>query len=194
VFTGIVEALGTVTEMAGDGSVLVIESPLLTDLELGASVAVNGVCLTVVEQAGSGTRFDVVPETRSRTNLGALEAGGAVNIELPMAADGRFDGHIVQGHVDGVGEVVALKRSGEEVVLTIGAPPDLMEQIVEKGSITVDGVSLTVARSGQYRFDVALIPHTLEVTTLGSLKPGDVVNLETDIVAKYVRRIIEGVR
>jgi riboflavin synthase len=194
VFTGIVEELGTVTEMADDGSFLVVEAPLLSDVHLGASVAVNGVCLTVVGKTGAGARFDVVPETRSRTNLGALEPGATVNIELPMPADGRFDGHIVQGHVDGVGEVVSLRRSGDEVVLTIGAAAGLMDQIVEKGSITVDGVSLTVARAGQYRFDVALIPHTLEMTTLGSLAAGDVVNLETDIVAKYVRRIIEGVR
>ncbi|MCI0425456.1 MAG: riboflavin synthase [Actinobacteria bacterium] len=193
-FTGIIEQKGRVAEVGESGAVLVIDSSLLAGVSLGGSVAVNGVCLTLVEHTGDGGRFDVVAETRERTNLARLEPGSEVNLELPMAADGRFDGHMVQGHVDGVGEVVALKKSGDDVVLTLSAPQELMEQIVEKGSITVDGVSLTVARVGHYRFDVALIPRTLGVTTLGSLVAGDVVNLETDIVAKYVRKIIEEVR
>lgn len=193
-FTGIIEQVGMVAGATSGEGALAIVAPLLVGLDIGASVAVNGVCLTIVESTSDGARFDVVPETRSRSTLGGFEHGHQVNLELPMAADGRFDGHMVQGHVDGMGEVISLRHGEDGVVLTIAPPPELLDQIVEKGSITVDGVSLTVARVGQYRFDVALIPHTLEVTTLGSLKPGDRVNLETDIVAKYVRRIIEGVR
>jgi riboflavin synthase len=193
-FTGIIEQIGMVVGATDGEGALAIVAPLLVGLDIGASVAVNGVCLTIVESTSDGARFDVVPETRSRSTLGGFEHGDQVNLELPMAADGRFDGHMVQGHVDGMGEVISLRQGEDGVVLTIAPPPELLDQIVEKGSITVDGVSLTVARVGQYRFDVALIPHTLEVTTLGSLTPGDSVNLETDIVAKYVRRIIEGVR
>jgi riboflavin synthase len=191
-FTGIIEQIGTVTAAGESG--LTIAATILETAPIGGSIAVNGVCLTVVDNNEEGARFDVVPETRARTTLGELGPGDQVNLELPMAADGRFDGHMVQGHVDGVGEVATMRREGDAVTLTIGPPAELLDQIVEKGSITVDGVSLTVARVGQYRFDVALIPHTLEMTTLGRLGTGDRVNLETDIVAKYVRRILETVR
>jgi riboflavin synthase len=193
-FTGIIQQRGKIVDPPGAGSRLRVSADMLGGLPLGASVAVNGACLTVVETTGDTASFDVVPETLERTTLGSIEAGDEVNLELPMAAEGRFDGHMVQGHVDGLGEVVSLRKDGGEVVLTIGAPEPLIEQIVEKGSIAVDGVSLTVTRVGQYRFDVALIPHTLELTTLGSLRPGDRVNLETDMIAKYVQRIIKAVR
>jgi riboflavin synthase len=193
-FTGIIQQRGKVVEPPGPGYRLRLSAPMLAGLPLGASVAVNGACLTVVETTGDMAAFDVVPETLERTTLGSIEPGHEVNLELPMAAEGRFDGHMVQGHVDGLGEVVSLRKDDGEVVMTIGAPEPLIEQIVEKGSIAVDGVSLTVTRVGQYRFDVALIPHTLEITTLGSLRPGDRVNLETDVIAKYVQRIIKAVR
>lgn len=191
-FTGIVEDKGKVSEVSEGGRALSVSSEILLDLPVGASVAVDGVCLTVAEKTASGALFDVVPETLSRTNLGGVGVGDEVNLERAMPATGRFDGHIVQGHVDGVGEVVALASAGGAVTLTIAAGPAILAQVVEKGSIAIDGVSLTVARLDEGRFDVALIPHTLEATTLGSLGSGDKVNLETDILAKYVQKMREG--
>lgn len=188
-FTGIVEDKGKVTE-CGRGA-LAVASRLLTGLPIGASVAVNGVCLTVVEPDESGARFDVVPETIDRTNLGGLAVGDEVNLELAMRASGRFDGHMVQGHVDGTGKVMALEQAEDRVTLRVRAPRDLMAHIVAKGSITVDGVSLTVAGVTDEGFSVALIPHTIESTTLGSRRPGDRVNLETDVIAKYLERLVE---
>lgn len=191
-FTGIVEATGKVAALA-DGR-LVVSSPLLVDVPIGASVSVAGVCLTVVEHGGEGTRFDVVPENLDRTTLGSLEVGDLVNLELAMPSAGRFDGHIVQGHVDGVGTVVSMRDDHGRVTLTIAPPRGLMPHIAEKGSIAVDGVSLTVASVEDDTFSVALIPHTLGVTTLGGLATGDRVNLETDVIAKYVERILENRR
>jgi len=142
-------------------------------------------------EAGDGQlAVDIVPETLARSTLGSLVPGGKVNIERPMRADGRFDGHIVQGHVDGVGTVREVSVDGGGVVMRVGAPEELMPYVVEKGSITIDGVSLTIAGLSEGGFDVALIPHTLEVTTLGLLKPGDTVNLEMDVLAKYVERLL----
>jgi riboflavin synthase len=188
-FTGIVEDKGKVAELADSGRVLLVTSGILTEVPVGGSVAVNGTCLTVVETTPSGAKFDVVPETLSRTNLGSLEVGDLVNLERAMPATGRFDGHFVQGHVDGTGQVTALDEDQGSVTLRISAAAEILEQVVEKGSITIDGVSLTVAAVSDAGFEVALIPHTLEVTTLGSLAEGDTVNLETDILAKYVQRI-----
>jgi riboflavin synthase len=192
-FTGIIEQCGRVSATESGGAMLSVEGSVLDELTVGASVAVNGVCLTAVEVGDSRARFDVIPETLSRTNLGQLRIGDQVNLELPMRADARFDGHIVQGHVDGVGSISALDR-GDDGAVSMTIDTDLLDEIVEKGSITIDGVSLTVTDVGPGWFRVALIPHTLEVTTLGALSIGDKVNLETDVVAKYVRRILERVR
>lgn len=170
---------------------LVVAAPLLDGTGVGASISVNGVCLTAVDVSDGTVRFDVVPETLARTGLGSLGEGDMVNLERPMPAHGRFDGHIVQGHVDGTGTVVDLTDDEDGVLLTVSVPEHLMAHIVVKGSITIDGVSLTVAGLGDGRFSVALIPHTLESTTLGSLDAGDTVNLETDVLAKYVERLLE---
>ena len=192
-FTGIVEQMGSVlnvTEQDG-GRRLTLSGQGIVDLAVGASIAVNGVCLTAVRVEGDSVTVDVIPETLNRTNLSEVGAGGSVNLERPMRADGRFDGHIVQGHVDGVGVVTAISHEDGGTLMTIEAPPDLMPFIVEKGSITVDGVSMTVAAMSDGSFSIALIPHTLELTTLGLRKPGDTVNLEGDVIAKYVERLLE---
>jgi riboflavin synthase len=191
-FTGIVAHKGSVVDVADDAevSVLTVEAGLLADLTVGDSIAVNGVCLTAVAVQNSRIDVEVVRETLSRSNLGALQPGDPVNLERPMPAQGRFDGHIVQGHVDGVGTVSQVVSDGDDRRLTIRVPTGLARFIVEKGSITVDGVSLTVTGVGSDQFEVALIPHTLEVTTLGLRKEGDPVNLEVDIIAKYVERLL----
>ncbi len=188
-FTGIVEATGKVSE-SHDGA-LVVDSPLLDGSKVGDSISVDGVCLTAIDVSGGSARFDVVPETLARTGLGSLQRGDMVNLERAMPAGGRFDGHIVQGHVDGTGIVAELTTGDDGVVLTVAAPEHLMTHVVMKGSITIDGVSLTVAAVEADRFSVALIPHTLESTTLGSTRAGDIVNLETDVLAKYVERLLE---
>jgi riboflavin synthase len=190
-FTGIVEQVGTVTAVdeEADGRRLRVSAPGIGALEVGASIAVNGVCLTVVERAEDTVSLDVVPETLHRTNLGELGMSSPVNLERPMAADGRFDGHVVQGHVDGTG-VVASIRDDDGTVVRVEAQPELLRHIVEKGSITIDGVSLTVVDVDETGFEVALIPHTLEVTTLGLRNVGDTVNLETDVLAKYVEKLV----
>ncbi len=157
-------------------------------------MAVNGVCLTAVSVDGDRVALDLVAETLARTNLGDLAAGDPVDLELPMAAAGRFDGHVVQGHVDGTGTVRSVEQEGEGRRLRIDLDPRLARYVAEKGSITVDGVSLTVAAvgaAGESWFDIALIPHTLAVTVLGSRRPGDTVNLEVDVIAKYVERLLE---
>jgi riboflavin synthase len=171
---------------------LVIDAPPVTaGLAVGASVAVDGVCLTAVEVEGTRLAVEVVPETLARTTLGRLRSGSVVNLERPLPADGRFDGHIVQGHVDGVGTVTAVEPEGDGVRMRIAVPPDLSRYLVEKGSVTVDGVSLTVAGRSDDEIQIALIPHTLEVTGLGLRRPGDGVNLEVDVIAKYVERLLE---
>lgn len=193
-FTGIVEQIGSVLDVAeqAEGRRLVLSGQGLVDVPVGASIAVNGVCLTAVKVEDERVTVDVIPETLNRTNLGEVGAGGRVNLERPMRADGRFDGHIVQGHVDGVGVVSAINHDDGGTLMTVEAPVDLLAFVVEKGSITVDGVSLTVAAMTERSFSVALIPHTLEFTTLGLRKPGDTVNLENDVIAKYVERLLEG--
>jgi riboflavin synthase len=183
VFTGIVREVGRVVEF--DGSRLVVDAA--TNAERGDSVAVEGVCLTVLD--GSRLAFDVVPETLSRTTLGGLRPGDRVNIEPALRVGDPLGGHNVQGHVDGIGRV---RSSGEPV--WIDAPPEILRYCIEKGSITVDGVSLTIAAIDDAGFAVALIPHTLTATTLGELEPGDPVNLEADVLAKYVERLLEAPR
>ena len=192
-FTGIVEEKGRVkaTRPAEAGIRITVDAPgVASGLTIGDSVAVNGVCLTVVESSPDAFSADVVKETLARSNLGALDLGSSVDLERPMPASGRFDGHIVQGHVDGVGRVERLQAEGESIRMWISIPDALTRYIVEKGSVTVDGVSLTIAGVSEDGFEVALIPHTLAVTVLGERKPGDQVNLEADIIAKYVERLL----
>jgi len=192
-FTGIVEAVGTVADLtrADDHASLRVTAPsaVLDDLAVGDSVAVDGVCLTVVAVEEAGFAVDVVAETLRRSTLGDRRPGDGVNLERAMLATGRFDGHIVQGHVDGVGEVVASTSEGGGQRITIRPPVGLNRYLVEKGSVTVQGASLTVAGLEGGDFAIAVIPHTLEVTTLGRLRPGDRVNLEVDVIAKYVERL-----
>lgn len=192
-FTGIVEQIGTVAQLteSPNGKRFTITGEGLEELAVGASLAVNGVCLTAVEIHPGQIDVDVVPETLERTNLGSLEAQSAVNLERPVQANGRLDGHIVQGHVDGVGQIIAIDDYDGAVTMTVSVDDTLDRYLVEKGSIAIDGVSLTVASAGECEFTVALIPHTLEVTTLGLRKPGDQVNLEVDVLAKYVERLLD---
>jgi riboflavin synthase len=193
-FTGIVEEKGHIvrTIRADQGMRIEVDGPLVSgDLEIGDSIAVNGVCLTVVAATSTGFSADVVKETLDRTNLGGLQAGSAVDLERPMSATGRFDGHMVQGHVDGVGRVDRVSPEGEGRRMSIKAPERLNRFMVEKGSVTVDGVSLTIAGLIEGGFEAALIPHTLAVTVLGERLPGDLVNLEVDVIAKYVERLLK---
>jgi riboflavin synthase len=191
-FTGLVADLGTVAEVHSttDGVRLAIESPLARELTEGDSVAVNGVCLTAVGLCGDRFGADVMHETLRRSSLGEVRAGTRVNLELPLAANGRLGGHFVQGHVDGVGAIAATREDGFARVVTIEADPELLRYVVAKGSITVDGVSLTVARIDEDGFDVSLIPETLQRTNLGSAGPGTPVNLEVDILAKYLEKLV----
>jgi riboflavin synthase len=193
VFTGIVEELGEVTDLVdlGDSVRLTVRGPQVVDGSgHGDSIAVNGVCLTVVDVADGAFTADVMRETLDRSALGALTAGARVNLERPMRLDGRLGGHLVQGHVDGTGQVMARTPSEHWEVVRVSLPPDLARYVVHKGSITVDGVSLTVASVTDDSFTVSLIPTTLELTTLGRKQPGEPVNLEVDVVAKYVERLM----
>jgi len=196
VFTGIVEAVGVLESLVsrGEHTQLCIREPeLATAVSVGDSIAVNGTCLTVTGAQGEQLYFDVIRETLERSSLGDLVAGGLVNLERAMRADSRLDGHIVQGHVDGTGRVRALRRSGSDVRLFVDTQAGFAELLVEKGSVAIDGVSLTVVGVEAAGFCVALIPHTLEVTTLGDLVPGARVNLEADVLGKYVKRYLERV-
>lgn len=191
-FTGLVEEGGRVVEVrpGTEGARLVIGADVVLDgLQVGDSVAVNGACLTAVEISRDGFAVDCVAETLRRTALGGLRPGDRVNLERPMRLGDRLDGHLVQGHVDGVGTVRAVRDEGESAVLEIAAPPGLLRYVVEKGSIAVDGVSLTVAARLPDAFAVALIPHTMAVTTLGPGALDRLVNLEVDVVAKYVESL-----
>ncbi len=193
-FTGIVEELGRVASL--DGTRLRVAcSTVREDAGLGASVAVNGVCLTVVQEDGTSLAFDLSEETLRRSALGRLAVGDAVNLERAATLSTRLGGHLVQGHVDGVGRVASMRGDPEGGAwLTVYVPEELRRYLVEKGSMTVDGVSLTVAALDADTFSVALIPHTLAVTTFGSARAGDPVNLEVDVIAKYVERLLEGAR
>lgn len=196
-FTGIVEALGVVARIerrAGAASVAIEAPELLPGTALGASLAVNGCCLTVAALEARGFGFEVVAETLARSNLGALEAGARVNLERALRADGRLDGHFVQGHVDGVGRVRSSLRRGDDVRLAVDCDAELAGLLVHKGSVALDGVSLTIAALRPDGFEVALIPHTLRHTTLGALRDGMRVNLEADILGKYVRHHLARIR
>jgi riboflavin synthase len=191
-FTGLVAGTGTVQSLERDGAGvrLRVRSELAGELGAGDSVAVNGVCLTAVEPDAQGFSADVMEETLRRSSLGPLGEGDAVNLELPLRAGDRLGGHIVQGHVDATGEVVSVREEGLSRVLRITASADLLRYIVEKGSIAVEGVSLTVSAVDGDAFEVSLIPETLERTTLGAAAPGRTVNLEVDVLAKYVEKAI----
>lgn len=192
-FTGIVEELGTVTTLdrGPDSARLTVRGPLVTgDATHGASIAVNGVCLTVVEHADGEFTVDVMAETLSRSSLGSLRPGDRVNLERAMAAGGRFGGHVVQGHVDGTAQVLERVPGDRWELVRLSLPAELARYVVEKGSITVDGVSLTVASIDDTSFTVSLIPTTLDLTTLGHKGIGDLVNLEVDVLAKYVERLM----
>jgi riboflavin synthase len=192
-FTGIVEELGEIVtiERGAESAVLRVRGPLVTsDATPGSSIAVNGVCLTVVEHDGQSFSVDVMAETLKRSSLGSLRAGSKVNLERAMAASTRFGGHIVQGHVDGTAQVLARRPGDNWEVVQFTLPPEVSRYVVEKGSITVDGVSLTVSEISDDTFSVSLIPTTLELTTLGYKAVGDPVNLEVDVIAKYVERLL----
>jgi riboflavin synthase len=189
-FTGIVEELGAVLERSPD-RITVSCRTVLGDTEVGSSIAVNGVCLTVVDRDSGHLGFDLSEETIRRTGLARLSPGDPVNLERPVTLATRLGGHLVQGHVDGVGEVVGVEAdSTGGASLTIQPPAELLRYLVEKGSVSVDGVSLTIAGLDDDAFSVALIPHTLAVTTLGTTRVGDAVNLEVDVLAKYVERLL----
>jgi riboflavin synthase len=190
-FTGLVQDLGTVTavDAASDGVRLAVQTRLSAELSEGDSVAVNGVCLTATAIADGEFAADVMLETLRRSSLAEVRAGAHVNLELPLRAADRLGGHFVQGHVDGVGTVRDVREDGFARVVTIAAPPEVLRYVVEKGSIAVDGVSLTVAALGDDWFSVSLIPETLERTILGAAAPGWPVNLEVDVLAKYIERL-----
>jgi len=191
-FTGIVEELGAVRTL--DDSRLVVACPLVaTDSPVGASVAVNGTCLTVVERTDETLAFDLSGETLERTTLGSARAGGTVNLERPVTLAARLGGHLVQGHVDGVGRIAAIRREADGgAILTVRIPGELESLVVQKGSIAIDGVSLTVAALDGPEIQIALIPHTLAATTLGVAAVGDPVNVEVDMIGRYVARLMEG--
>jgi riboflavin synthase len=191
-FTGLVEATGTIAavEQLGDGARVSVSTPLAADLGDGDSVAVNGVCLTARGAGADSFAADVMAETLRRSSLGPLAAGDSVNLELPVRAGGRLGGHVVQGHVDGVGAVASIADEGFSRVVRVAAPESILRYVVEKGSIAIDGVSLTVSAVDDEALEVSLIPETLERTTLGTLVAGRAVNLEVDVLAKYVEKLM----
>ena len=193
-FTGIIEEMGTVRRLNQSPNRCELElsaSKVLEDTQIGDSIAVNGVCLTVIRLGEEHFTADVMPETLRRSNLGQLKPGSKVNLERAMAANGRFGGHIVAGHIDGTGKILAMQPEGNAVLVTISATPELLRYVVEKGSIAIDGISLTVAKVSHTDFTVSLIPHTGEETTLLKHRAGEIVNLETDIIGKYVEKLMQ---
>ncbi len=196
-FTGIIEEVGRVTNIGHENEnrrLTVSSSNLVKELKKGDSIAVSGVCLTAVEIAPKSFGADLAEETWNRTSFSRIKPGALVNLELPMRADGRFGGHIVQGHVDGTGKFVALDEipGADNYWLRIEIPPDLARYVIFKGSLSIEGISLTVAKVEGTEVTVAIIPHTTEMTNLKSLKPGDPVNLEVDMIAKYVEKMMRG--
>lgn len=192
-FTGLIEEIGSVRHVVSGaewGSISIACREVLPGTKIGDSIAVNGVCLTVTSLGKDGFTADVMAETMRRSSLGALRQGAAVNLERAMPADGRFGGHIVAGHIDGTGVLLRKEKNGNAVLLGISAAPALLYEIVEKGSIAIDGVSLTVVSVDAGGFVVSIIPHTGAKTILVEKNPGDLVNLETDVIAKYVRRFL----
>jgi riboflavin synthase len=200
-FTGIIEEIGEITKIAQRGKdrrITVSAKKTPRELGIGQSVSVSGVCLTALDIRPNSFCADLAPETWERTSFSRIREGALVNLELPMKADGRFGGHIVQGHVDGVGGLIELERivdaegrDSENWWLHIEIPAEVEKYIVFKGSITIEGISLTVAKLEKNRCTIAIIPHTVELTNLGSLKPGDPVNLEADVIAKYVEKLMK---
>lgn len=193
IFTGIVEETGKIESVANGNKsaiITIIADKVLKGTKIGDSIAVNGVCLTVTSISGNKFTADVMAETIRRSSLGTLKHGSKVNLERAIAADGRFGGHIVSGHIDGTGVIRSLEREDNAVWVEIETPDKLLKYIVEKGSIAIDGISLTVAKLTDDSFSVSVIPHTGEETTLLAKKPGDIVNLENDIVGKYVERLL----
>lgn len=192
-FTGIVEEVGTIkrVQKGQHSAVLEIQAEtVLKGLKTGDSIAVNGVCLTVTSFGSNMFTADVMHETLNRSSLAGLKTGSHVNLERAMAADGRFGGHIVAGHVDGVGKITRIRRDDTAVWYTVQAGPAVMRYIVEKGSVTIDGISLTVAKVSDKDFSISAIPHTVRVTVLGERREGDIVNLENDIIGKYVEKLL----
>ena len=192
-FTGIVEEVGIVRQVitgSRSGEIAIQARKVLAGTKIGDSIAVNGVCLTVTGLSSDGFTADVMPETLRRSNLGRLRKGSPVDLERAMAADGRFGGHIVSGHIDGTGRIAQMKRDENAVVVTIAAARELLALVVEKGSIAIDGISLTVASVSDTEFSVSIIPHTADETVLLRKAAGDTVNLETDIVGKYVQKLL----
>ena len=192
-FTGIVEEVGRVRSLrrgARSCELTVAARTVLSDVRTGDSIAVNGVCLTVTRFTASTFSADIMPETLDRSSLGALSPGDAVNLERALSANGRFGGHIVSGHIDGTGVVQSIRQDDNAVWFDIEAPASIMRLVVEKGSIAIEGVSLTVARADDRSFSVSVIPHTRAATNLAAKRPGDVVNLENDVVGKYVERLL----
>ena len=192
-FTGIIEEIGTIKGISSGANSAVLEiqcREILSDLSLGDSVATNGVCLTVTSLTGNGYTADVMHETLNRSSLGTLKVGSHVNLERAMAADGRFGGHIVSGHIDGTGTIVSIARDDNAIWYTIRCDSTLMKYIIEKGSITIDGISLTVAKVTTDTFSVSIIPHTAKETILSEKKNGDIVNLENDVVGKYIEHLM----
>jgi riboflavin synthase len=194
-FTGIVEGVARVVAVEARGAAIELRlelgARLAEGVRVGDSIAIDGCCLTATRREGLELCFEAVPETLARTSLSARKPGSRVNIERALRADARLDGHIVQGHVDAAGEVVALDRLGEDVRLRVRCPGEVARLLVHKGSVAVDGVSLTVIEPSEREFSVALIPHTLGVTTLGDRRIGDLVNIEVDVLGKYVQRYLE---
>ena len=192
-FTGIIEEKGNVVRVISgsrSGEIMIGAKTVLIGTKVGDSIAVNGVCLTVTEITGDGFCADVMPETLSRTNLGSLKTGDKVNLERAMSAQGRFGGHIVSGHIDGTGKIESITRDENAIRVRISAPATILKYIIEKGSVCIDGISLTVTDVDDTAFGVSLIPHTAGETTLASKKAGDTVNLENDIIGKYVDKLI----
>jgi len=196
-FTGIIEEVGRVAGIAkknGNRRLTVSASQLTKDLKTGESIAVSGVCLTALDITSKSFAADLADETWKRTSLSRIKKGALVNLELPMRADGRFGGHIVQGHVDGTGKFLGLDRirGANDYWLRIEIPPELARYVIFKGSLSIEGISLTVAKIEGTKVTVAIIPHTVQMTNLKSLKPGDPINLEVDMVAKYVEKMMKG--
>lgn len=192
-FTGIIEESGIIRQIVLQGSsgqISIRAKKVLEGTRVGDSIAVNGICLTVTSLQADGFTADVMAETIRRSSLSECRAGEAVNLERAMAADGRFGGHIVSGHIDGTGTIVSYKREENAVWVTIETMPEIMQLVVEKGSICIDGISLTVAAVGNLDFQVSVIPHTGEETTLLKKKPGSLVNLENDVIGKYVQKLL----
>ena len=188
-FTGIIEEVGKLKNFDG-GRIEVNCAKILNDVEIGDSIATNGICLTVTNFGQDFFTADVMPETVRKTSLGELQAGGAVNLERALKADGRFGGHIVNGHIDGTGKILSIRPEGNAIFVDISAQSNILRQIAAKGSVAIDGISLTVVNAGTDKFSVSMIPHTLNVTNFKFKRIGSLVNIETDILAKYIERLL----